>query len=389
MKILLINRFFGGAQVPTGRMLADLAAHLTAQGHQVAVLCSADTYVAAAPAPGAPGSGPAPEAKVLLTFGPRPLRWMLFWAQALWLPLFMRWDVCLILTDPPFLTLLAPLNRLTRGRARRVLLWSMDLYPEALVASGMAGGSGPAIKFLRWLNGLGLRALDGVIALDSAQAARLADYPGFSTALDFIAVVPPWDLRPLERPDGMDGFLDRQGLAGRKVALYAGNLGQAHEFRPFVDAARLLQERGDRDWIFLFACRGSGRADLEKESAGCSNVRVMDYLPPEETPLLLWSAAVHLISLAEAWTGVCVPSKLYGILPTGAPVLFMGSKESGTAQEIERQSTGLVLPQSSDGGRVLEALLDLERRERNPAPTMDRSGPEKIALRLVGQRERT
>ena len=37
MRILLVNRFFGGKQVPTGRMAEDVAEELIRLGHSVTV----------------------------------------------------------------------------------------------------------------------------------------------------------------------------------------------------------------------------------------------------------------------------------------------------------------------------------------------------------------
>ena len=44
MKILIVNRFFGGAQIPTGRMAEDVAHVLVEAGHEVTALASTGTY---------------------------------------------------------------------------------------------------------------------------------------------------------------------------------------------------------------------------------------------------------------------------------------------------------------------------------------------------------
>ena len=50
MKILLVNRFFGGAQIPTGRMAEDVARVLVDDGHEVTALASCGVYEGAAQA---------------------------------------------------------------------------------------------------------------------------------------------------------------------------------------------------------------------------------------------------------------------------------------------------------------------------------------------------
>jgi len=48
MRILIANRFFGGAQIPTGRMAEDVARALVEGGHQVVALASSGEYDGAA-----------------------------------------------------------------------------------------------------------------------------------------------------------------------------------------------------------------------------------------------------------------------------------------------------------------------------------------------------
>ncbi|MGA9587343.1 MAG: hypothetical protein WBQ95_18575, partial [Terracidiphilus sp.] len=45
MHFLLVNRYFGGGSVPTGRMLLDVSLHLCRQGHTVTVIASTSRYV--------------------------------------------------------------------------------------------------------------------------------------------------------------------------------------------------------------------------------------------------------------------------------------------------------------------------------------------------------
>jgi len=168
-----------------------------------------------------------------------------------------------------------------------------------------------------------------------------------------------------------------------KVALYAGNLGEGHPHAEFVAGARWLYGSGRHDWLFVFVVRGSGVAQLRAESVTLPNVRVLDYLPESERANLLWAAAVHLVSMKPGWEGVIVPSKLYGILKTEAPVLFVGPEDADTSQEIRRLRRGKVLPIASDGKAVASSLDELERQPRSE-PFADEAGIAKIAEYLVG-----
>jgi hypothetical protein len=76
----------------------------------------------------------------------------------------------------------------------------------------------------------------------------------------------------------------------------------------------------------------------------------------------LASARVHLITMSPGWEGVVVPSKLYGCIRTGRPVLFIGPDNADTAREILANEWGAVLPPGTSGEKVAAVILDLAAR---------------------------
>lgn len=362
MRVLLINRFFGEPLAPTGRLAGDLATALSARGARVTVL-AADAAYGRPASPGGSGLQAAPAAVRRIWAGPRNrrlLNWMLFWVQAAGRVLFGRWDRCVLLTDPPFMIALAGL---LRGPRRAVYWWTMDLYPEALVAAGLIPAGGRADRLLRRINEFGMRRCAGIVCLGECQRRRLSAYRAFERCAAACLVEPPWDARPIRRvPPDSNWVVRRHGGDGACIALYAGNLGEGHTYADLLDAARVLHAGGDRHWRFVFCCRGAKRQALEREARGLPNVCLMDAVPDEQVPGLLWSACVHLITMADGWEGVVVPSKLFSVLQTDAPVLFVGPADADTAQVIERHRAGLTVPNGCGAERLIAALHDLERR---------------------------
>jgi len=378
MRILLVNRFFGDEQAsPSGRMLHDVALHLAAKGHTVEVFSSRDSYVPSMPTRVDGAGAFVMHFAFTLPFGLRPLNWFMFWCQALvWVPL-LNWDRCVLLTDPPFLILSAWPSRLFRyGRKRSLILWTMDLYPEALAAASFLNGSGIVYSCLRRVNNLGMKSISGVIALGEKQKQRLSRYPALHNRDQAILVIPPWDARPLQLHNTSNNSLvERHGLKDAKIALYAGNLGRGHSSKALVGAARLLSEANRNDWIFVFVIRGSGRKQLIEDTNGLKNFCILDYPPLEEFTSLFFNATVHLITMKPGWEGIIIPSKLYGILQTEAPVLFLGPPEADTIKEIHRFNAGLSLPADASEPEILEALDELAqpRWKRHRIPPIDHS----------------
>ena len=384
MRVLLVNRFFGGYHVPTGRMLGDLSAELIRNGHQVTVLvgvCASEDKIIENTRPGQV------TIKTLRGGGcwGRSMGWVLFWMQAMAQIPIMKWDCCVILTDPPFVVAAAYFAKILHAK-RKIYWWPMDLYPEALVADKIISKRGVIEKMLRFVNNVGIKALDGVILFGARQEERLRTYPGWKDTPFFSLLVSPWDNRPLEYCiDRVENkVIKRFGWQDKTVVLYAGNLGCAHVYKEIIKAARILQEEGEKKWVFAFFCRGAKREALQKESEALSNVLVCDYLQPEETADMLHAADIHLITMAEGWEGIVVPSKLYGALKTPAPVLFIGPENSETAEAIKALDVGMSLVNDCEGQAVVGALRKLDERCRL-AQSLGLGGPRKIVELITGR----
>lgn len=379
MRILLVNRHFHSVQVPTARMLRDVADRLLAGKHEVVVLTSHSNYVDVG---GVPFSNSGAQVLHAPMFPERfrLLNWLLFllWASVR-VPL-LRWDRCLLLTDPPYLVLVSVLVRLVHGTRRKIFWWTMDLYPEALVARRMVKANGWVDRALRAANEMALRHLDGVACLGERQLQRLSSYRNWKRVAANVHMVPPWDhreIKPVARQDNR--VLQQLGLQDRRVALYAGNLGEAHQFQEIVEAARLAAMDGASRWAFVFAIRGGKARRLMEVARGVSNVCICEYFPEEWTADLLWSADVHLITMEEGWEGVVVPSKLYAAIKTGAPILFVGPENSDTAREIVRQDLGCVLPANAGGRLLLDTLNGILQQPKHLGPCHLEGGDEQVA----------
>lgn len=351
MRILLVNRFYGGAHVPTGRMLHDVARQLEAMGHEVTVLTSSGHYdgtaTSAEAAAGKTGSGVRIIRLAVPGWVPRAGAWVWFTWRVRRLVPGLEWDACVLLTDPPLLPwLVGRIKRLCPDR--KLAAWLMDLYPEALAAAGRLNPAGLLYRCLHQWRQNSLRQADLLICLGGAQRERL----GAELVRDVrTQIVPPWDAR--------QELLRSKDADLRDIALYAGNLGEAHCFEPILAAAQHLPS----SWTLRFAVRGAKTGALRRAvSTGgrCgARVEVTGYVGEAETSRLLSSARVHLITMSEGWDGIVVPSKLYGCVRTGRPVLFLGPEASDTAREIVRHGWGSCLPAAADGSAVAEAVLQL------------------------------
>ena len=121
---------------------------------------------------------------------------------------------------------------------------------------------------------------------------------------------------------------------GRFVVMHSGNIGHAQELDTLLEAAR-ARRRPVRDRRKRSAPRGAPAG-----GAGLANVTFHPYRPRSELSASLSSASLHFVGLAGGLSGAMVPSRLYGVLAAGRPVLVAADDASEAAQLVREAGAG-------------------------------------------------
>jgi colanic acid biosynthesis glycosyl transferase WcaI len=268
--------------------------------------------------------------------------WMIAaWSRIVFRPRRRLPDVLLIGTDPILSVLVAAVVKLLRPSVR-IAHWAFDLYPEAAIADGLVREDDLSIRLLRRLLRQAYASCDLIVDLGPCMGKRLASYgrPPRQTTLI------PWAIVEPETVQAPDPRIRAQLFGDARLAvLYAGNFGRAHGYEEFLDLARAVRGSGIH---FCFAVRGNRVQEL-KLAVGPddTNVTFADFAAESELTARLAAADVHLASLRPGWTGVVVPSKFFGSLAAGRPVIFAGEPLSAIARWIRQYDVGWVLDRTT------------------------------------------
>ena len=87
-----------------------------------------------------------------------------------------------------------------------------------------------------------------------------------------------------------------------------------------------------------------------------TNVRLVPFAEESELEKRLNAADIHLLSLRPEWAGVVVPSKFFGSLAVGKPVIYAGPELSSIAGWVREFDVGLVLTEDNLKSVVQELL---------------------------------
>ena len=146
-------------------------------------------------------------------------------------------------------------------------------------------------------------------------------------------------------------------LAGRKVFVYAGNMGVAQGMGILLDLAEKLVHRTDVG--FLFVGRGSDVKKLaaDAQARDLKNVLFQDEIHPDEIPGLYAQCQVGLVALDPRHKSHNIPGKFLTYTQSGLPVLANINAGNDLAGIIRHENVGRV---SEDGSADTLALLALE-----------------------------
>ena len=249
-----------------------------------------------------------------------------------------------------------PLARaLKRASGCKGYLIIRDIFPEWAVDMGLMG------------RGLPYRFFDAV----ARYQYSVADVIGVQTPGNLayfenwrqlpgrtLEVLQNWLGEPAKKPCAIR--VDATLLAGRKVFVYAGNMGVAQGMDRVLDLAERMLHRVDVG--FLFVGRGSDAARLKTtaQARGLSNVVFFDEIDPDEIPDLYAQCSVGIVALDPRHQSHNIPGKFLTYMQSGLPVLANVNAGNDLAALIRREQVGQVC-ESNDVeqlARMAETLLN-------------------------------
>ncbi len=237
-----------------------------------------------------------------------------------------------------------------------------DLWPEwgQSISGGMKG----------WIYRL-LGAQERFIYRHAAAVVTISN--GFCQALitkgvseKQITVLANWANEQNFQPVDPDPVLaEREGLGQHFCVMYVGNIGTAQALDTVVEAAALLEDLPDIEFIFI----GDGveRQDREQQVSdrGLTNIRFLGSRPQEQAAAYLAWADVTLIHLKQDPVyEITIPSKTYAYLAVGKPILAAAS--GATARLIEESGAGLICSPGDPQGlaQMVRQFFALSQSER-------------------------
>lgn len=361
-RVFFFNRFFWPDQSATAQILTDLCRELDALGYEVTVISSRLDYAnKEIQYDSREQLGGVEIVRLWSTrFGRGTLPGRLMDYLTIYYSFFAYilrnlggGDIVVLKTDPPLLSILGSIGRSVKQF--RLVAWCQDVFPEvAIVSMRPSILTGWLFKFLKLVRDWSLRRSDRVVVLGKDMRAYLS---ARNIEPRRLVCISNWAVQE-DEAGTREKELRAEWAIPEDVLLvgYSGNLGRAHDWRTLFAAAQVLNP--EEKIHFLVCGGGHGYTELQaavEEAELDERFTFLPYQPLDELASTLRVPDLHWFTLKEAMTPFIFPSKFFGVLQAGRPVLFIGDTNCEIASLLAAGKAGSSLKEG-DGPGLVERL---------------------------------
>lgn len=378
MRILAIYRHYWPDSTPYARLLRAILERGVAERHQASVFTAQPSYNDVSHEP-QPAMEEIEGVKIRrLSLLPERKSWKViriinfayFLVRSILHVLWHRdCDLIIANTHPPILMGVA-LRLLRVMTGIPYLLHAQDIHPESAVLANQLR-PGWLTRWMQRIDSKSCSAAQCVVTLSEDMRRSFAERPGQLT--DNIAIINNFPLDVYTEAETLpEVFNDSKSLKIKPAAsavnsspvelqqslfrlFFAGNIGHFQNLNGVIDAAHLLRDEENIQFIFMGA--GAARVGLIERSGGLNGKTVFfePFHPMETAFACMQRADLGIVSLSPQVYRVAYPSKTMTYLAAGCPLLALVEPESCLAQEIVSQNFGYV-PKSMEPTDIAAAI---------------------------------
>jgi putative colanic acid biosynthesis glycosyltransferase WcaI len=371
VKILLLNQAFYPDSVATSQYVTDIARELCSQGHEITVLCARRDYTERRKVypPFEIIDGIRVHRIGSTRFGKESLATRILDAVtydllSLWrLFRLPRHDMVVAFTSPPLVGLHGALC--ARWWRARLVHWLMNINHEMAMDIGYVRRGSLLGRTLAAIYRFTLRSCDRIVVMDRWMKSRVEREDVVDPQR--IVVIPLWPVHTSDEgsepaaAQGLNPFRDKYGFGGKFVVAHSGNLSYIHPMDTVLDA--IVRLKDDPSVLFVFVGYGVREKDIDEcvRRHGLTNVLKLPYQPRELLGKSLGMADLHLIIMGNATCGLAHSSKIYSILASGQPYLFVGPRDSHIVSDVLEQCEGGFQVENGDVDGLLAIIQKVKR----------------------------
>ena len=252
--------------------------------------------------------------------------------------LYMKYDLIIYTTEPPFLNFFAFLIHKINKKPYILIIY--DLYPEIIIKNKILKKDNILIKIWNFMNKVSYSNACEIIILSDSISKNFNKYN--INVRKKINIIPSWcnHEKIIPREKSNNPLAQELGVQDTFNILYSGNQGKCHDLITLIDTAFILREIKNIRFIII----GDGVQNKTiKNLSHKYKLKNCLFLPFQEKDVLPYSltlADLSIVSIASNSKGLVAPSKLYGHLSIAKPIAVICPRSSYLKNLVEDNQLG-------------------------------------------------
>lgn len=253
-------------------------------------------------------------------------------------------DYIFSISQPPILGgVLGSLGKFLKGG--KFIYNIQDFNPEQTMAVGYSKNK-LILKLAMFIDKLSCKISDKIIVVGRDMQGTLKNRFKNSKHVPNNIFINNWinekEIYPLDKDNcRVLSFKEKYDLNDKFVIMYSGNIGLYYDLENLI---RIIGNFKDReDVVFAFVGDGTMKEEIKEYSLknNLNNVRFIPYQSKKHLIYSLNAADVHFVVNARGIKGISVPSKIYGVMAVGKPIIGILEEDSEGRLIVEKCNCGI------------------------------------------------
>ncbi|MGK7376408.1 glycosyltransferase family 4 protein [Planococcus sp. 1R117A] len=245
----------------------------------------------------------------------------------------------IVYSNPPILPLIPYAFKKLFGT--EFIFVAFDIYPDNALKMNGIKENGLIHKVMNYINDKVYTNASQIILLGNEMKDYVLDND-IATTEKNLKVIPNWysNENALANKEIINQEFRHIREAHNLVVLYSGNMGSFQDLETILNG--ILNFKNQNEVFFIFSGHGN-KADYVKEflvKNNVENAKVYGFLTGQDYSDVLNLSDLCLVSLEKGIEGLGVPSKTYGYLAAGKPVLSIMSSHTDIARDVIEYNCG-------------------------------------------------
>ena len=233
-----------------------------------------------------------------------------------------------------------------------------DVFPDSLITTGLAKEGSLFWKIGRKIENKTYEGANKIIVISDSMKENIIQK---GVPEEKIAIISNWidtdAINPIEKNKNL--LFEQFNVDKEKFnVVYAGNFGKAQGASVVLEAAEMLKEEKDIEFIIFGG--GSEFEDAKEKAKNLDNVKINSLLPMERTAEVYSLGDVALITCKKGVGRSGMPSKTWNIMACNTPIVASFDIDSELAEIIDKASAGMsVEPENPKA--LVDAIVALKK----------------------------